>query len=1161
MTNRFSFEVCAAADNSLLTLWPHMALHHWSQRVILKIDERSVMVDLQSYGSPSPASGPTTSSTTFDHSSSENQSPDSSTGSVSRDAFAPPSRDSSVPADTEEGAFHRSVLAAVERWFSLFGWPTGPHPLSVPHTLRRVVSDAQSNSGDGRTRRVNQNKESRSFLDMLHHLSGRQIPGVPVCRSVSDELERRVQQLLQQHEAALSFLTAQGACLAHIRPQYLLDLQEFEHWCLLQVSPPEHLLCPSPSGETSVFSQSGPEEDRLDRRSYESVSKRSWTHVLLQIYKVLVLRRVSVRCLPSPLDHSEAAGLLFSSSPSVESNFYSSQELLLLSWLNMHYHRMRGAPWAAGGAAQTPARWIVNFDLDLADGLVLASLLASHCPYLIRGFLSRMYAAPSSLEEIFHNNLIVVQVLSRLHLSINVQPTDLCDPNPVQMLMLCVHLYEALPQVVPKDIVTLSGHLHSSFSKQVRLTNPSSKTIRYQASLYGEDAHWFSFPAGSKVIIPPRSSAELSVQFRCFCLRQMQAVLVLTCSSASDVCSLALSLRTRVSHISPTSALTCESPCYQLSTIQLPLTSTFQTEAHFRVVLVEWSFNPLESESGIESIVHQAVGTSDRTPEEETQGGAERDFLSEARSVLLKANQKDSLNLLYLPFVPGKKHLCVLLLNPQVGDMVHLVKATAHLPLPSPLSVRTSPPSAPRTPVLSLHCQLGDVLEEVLQIPRINVPWEQALAVWAQHCMSEDERRRRRLTHSLQSSTVRANMATQKLCRQPLWGQLEQMKQVEYRVEVSLPQNFILPSSVAIPVKEDADGAWDDSAECVDVPLQFKADSVGQFTCQVVMKSWMDTRLYLLEVLVSAQFSLFQQRGVSHLQFSSPVHRSLTQLIPVRNETLQHWRMDAGVSGEGFSGPDLLNVMSGTEEFYPLTFLPAAQGVVTGKLSLQGGCAGSQRVFALRGVGEPPLPQDRVLLHCPVGRSSHTQLDVPNSSKTIVTLKVVTDLSIVSGIPNLEVKPGHAAPYTLTVSPWKRGRFSGSLSFVEVCDGFKAKNRRGTSRQSYEVHFSLEIMCEPAAPLKVIRVQCVAESSAVVEIPVCNGGGEPLLLEVMLEGDDLTGEGRLSVPALETLSYKVTFRPVRAGRSTGSVVFQSEQMKEFWYQLELCGLPPAAPNP
>lgn len=42
-------------------------------------------------------------------------------------------------------------------------------------------------------------------------------------------------------------------------------------------------------------------------------------------------------------------------------------------------------------------------------------------PCQIKGFLSRTYADPSSLEEIFHNNLVVVQVLSRLHLSMNVQ--------------------------------------------------------------------------------------------------------------------------------------------------------------------------------------------------------------------------------------------------------------------------------------------------------------------------------------------------------------------------------------------------------------------------------------------------------------------------------------------------------------------------------------------------------------------------------------------------------------------------------------------------------------------------------------------------------------------------------------------------------------------
>lgn len=35
------------------------------------------------------------------------------------------------------------------------------------------------------------------------------------------------------------------------------------------------------------------------------------------------------------------------------------------------------------------ARWIVNFDLDFSDGLVLAALLAAYCPYLV-GYVRRL---------------------------------------------------------------------------------------------------------------------------------------------------------------------------------------------------------------------------------------------------------------------------------------------------------------------------------------------------------------------------------------------------------------------------------------------------------------------------------------------------------------------------------------------------------------------------------------------------------------------------------------------------------------------------------------------------------------------------------------------------------------------------------------------------
>lgn len=68
--------------------------------------------------------------------------------------------------------------------------------------------------------------------------------------------------------------------------------------------------------------------------------------------------------------------------------------------------------------------------------------------------------------------------------------------------------------------------------------------------------------------------------------------------------------------------------------------------------------------------------------------------------------------------------------------------------------------------VLSLHCKVGQVCEEVVCVPLINMAWEQALAIWGQYSMSADEHRRRMLTHTFHSSTVRATTAAHKLLKQ-----------------------------------------------------------------------------------------------------------------------------------------------------------------------------------------------------------------------------------------------------------------------------------------------------------------------------------------------------------------------------------------------------------
>lgn len=87
---------------------------------------------------------------------------------------------------------------------------------------------------------------------------------------------------------------------------------------------------------------------------------------------------------------------------------------------------------------------------------------------------------------------------------------------------------------------------------------------------------------------------------------------------------------------------------------------------------------------------------------------------------------------------------------------------------PNYINTRFSPPIEPAVcvSVLSLQCKVGQVCEEVVRVPLINMAWEQALAVWGQHSMSADEYRRRMLTHTLHSSTVRASTAARKLFKQ-----------------------------------------------------------------------------------------------------------------------------------------------------------------------------------------------------------------------------------------------------------------------------------------------------------------------------------------------------------------------------------------------------------
>ncbi|XP_064816349.1 cilia- and flagella-associated protein 47-like [Oncorhynchus masou masou] len=263
--------------------------------------------------------------------------------------------------------------------------------------------------------------------------------------------------------------------------------------------------------------------------------------------------------------------------------------------------------------------------------------------------------------------------------------------------------------------------------------------------------------------------------------------------------------------------------------------------------------------------------------------------------------------------------------------------------------------------------------------------------------MSPVEKKRRSLTHTLDSSTVRAGVAAAALTTpqsdrlSPLLQSLlvpgpVQSQVVEYRVEVSLPEHFLLPHTINLPVARDARVTQDNltDSEVVMVPLRFHAHVAGRFRCQLVLQSWRDIRVYLLEAVVTAE------GGHAQLEFTTPAHLSVTQDIPLINESRQDWRLRGLVSGCGFYGPPVVYIRAGEKTCYPLTFRPTTQSIVTGRLSLLNDTDGTEHSFTLRGVGERSLPLDHVVIHCSVRQVTHSTLQVPNYSQHPLTCQVDT---------------------------------------------------------------------------------------------------------------------------------------------------------------------------
>jgi hypothetical protein len=230
------------------------------------------------------------------------------------------------------------------------------------------------------------------------------------------------------------------------------------------------------------------------------------------------------------------------------SNIYSIGECTLLKWLQLHSETVAQRLFQAQHAelkaatnnsnnssthqqqqqqhAVTAAR-ITSFAHGLQQGTVLGDLIRSHCPHLAKVLTLRHTGSNSSSSinshDINSNNASttataaamtnssssdefttiatdncerVVSALTALKCSGGFTAKDIVTSRAGgrDMVLLALHLFQALPQLVPKTVIEFKCALGDSARKSIELKNPSSKPIEYELSVQGSGATDFRVP-------------------------------------------------------------------------------------------------------------------------------------------------------------------------------------------------------------------------------------------------------------------------------------------------------------------------------------------------------------------------------------------------------------------------------------------------------------------------------------------------------------------------------------------------------------------------------------------------------------------------------------------------------------------------------------------
>jgi len=300
------------------------------------------------------------------------------------------------------------------------------------------------------------------IYELIYTLTGKPFPQKLI--KVDDDFNKSVIQIKNQYDTLIRFLQGEGAFLNNIFPEYLMDFQKYKKF--LENDP-----------MTPILLASNWAKNKRLRSMHKYICTDSWIVIFYQILKIYYLNRVNITNFKKAIKHlrEEEQNTILNGFKIIPSNVYSTQEQLLLKWLQVNYEH----------AFPTGSKKIINFSEDISDGAALTGLVLSYFPKADEEFKIKKKSNNENKFIIPANKIL--EILNGYGVVTHMREKYIIAPSAREIILFIAMLYQNLQLFVPRETVLFQCILGDTVQNYIKLKNDSKKRISYYVKKEGDD--------------------------------------------------------------------------------------------------------------------------------------------------------------------------------------------------------------------------------------------------------------------------------------------------------------------------------------------------------------------------------------------------------------------------------------------------------------------------------------------------------------------------------------------------------------------------------------------------------------------------------------------------------------------------------------------------